>query len=79
MLSGGSIGDDLSVHSQKWGSVGTDSVHSFVIEKVCRKVSERSFKASSKSNHKNVDREFFIKKELKRAVRRIFRAGGAIR
>lgn len=54
--------------------MGTDSVHSFVIDKVFRKVSERSFINASGKTNQNGERETFIKKELKRAVRRIFKA-----
>ena len=66
----------VSLESYRDMSVGTDSVHSFVLDKVCRKVSERSFKQRPNTESTLSDeRKMFIKKELKRAVRRMLKSG----
>ena len=66
----------VSLESYRDASVGPDSVHSFVLDKVCRKVSERSFKRRPNADSTLSDeRQMFIKKELKRAVRRLLKSG----
>lgn len=58
-------------------SIGTESVHSFVIEKVNRKISEQSLSNTmhpSSAYLANDVQENFIKKEIKKVIRRIFRS-----